>query len=165
MAARYDGNPQVAFVNVGSLGVWGEGHTWATCAAQLAGHREAAHRPLQETFQNTLLAANNDMGGPQAVGPGEVMQYAVDQGLTLCDDSILVQPSKNAYFHAAWAQPFWPRVPVILESEHYGNRKARGCWKDGSLYCRRSRTIMPATLPSTGGPTNSWQRTANWCER
>jgi len=29
MAARYDGNPEVAFVDVGSLGVWGEGHTWS----------------------------------------------------------------------------------------------------------------------------------------
>jgi hypothetical protein len=28
MAARYDGSPEVAFVDVGSLGVWGEGHTW-----------------------------------------------------------------------------------------------------------------------------------------
>lgn len=26
-AARYDGNPEVAFIDVGSFGVWGEGHT------------------------------------------------------------------------------------------------------------------------------------------
>ena len=76
------------------------------------------------------------MGGPQATGPSEVMQYALDQGLTLRDDSILVQPGTNAYFHAGWAQPFWPRVPVILESEHYGGSKARGCWQDGSLYLK-----------------------------
>ncbi len=135
MAARYDGNPQVAFVDVGSLGVWGEGHTWASTRRPILPATVKRHIDLyKKHFKNTLLAANDDMGGPQAVGPGEVMQYAVDQGLTLRDDSILVQPGKNAYFHAAWAQPFWPRVPVILESEHYGSSKARGCWKDGSLY-------------------------------
>jgi hypothetical protein len=30
LAARYDGNPDVAFVDVGSFGVWGEGHTWSS---------------------------------------------------------------------------------------------------------------------------------------
>ena len=29
-AARYDGNPHVAFIDVGSFGVWGEGHTVAS---------------------------------------------------------------------------------------------------------------------------------------
>ena len=27
MAARYDGNPDVAFIDIGSFGLWGEGHT------------------------------------------------------------------------------------------------------------------------------------------
>ncbi|HYG36269.1 MAG TPA: beta-galactosidase, partial [Clostridia bacterium] len=27
MAARYDGNPNVAFIDIGSYGMWGEGHT------------------------------------------------------------------------------------------------------------------------------------------
>jgi hypothetical protein len=27
MALRYDGNPNVAFIDVGSFGMWGEGHT------------------------------------------------------------------------------------------------------------------------------------------
>ncbi len=32
------------------------------------------------------------------------------------------------------AQRFWPTVPVILESEHYGGSVERGAWGDGSLY-------------------------------
>jgi hypothetical protein len=32
------------------------------------------------------------------------------------------------------AQRFWPRVPVILESEHYGHSKSRGVWGDGAKY-------------------------------
>jgi hypothetical protein len=137
MAARYDGNPDVAFVDVGSLGVWGEGHTWASTKRPLAPATVKRHIDLHKKhFPKTLLVANDDMGGPQTSGPNEVVDYAVAQGLTLRDDSILVQPGKNAYFHATWAQPFWPRVPVILESEHYGGSKSRGCWQDGSLYLK-----------------------------
>jgi len=27
MARRYDGNPNVEFIDIGSFGMWGEGHT------------------------------------------------------------------------------------------------------------------------------------------
>jgi len=32
LAARYDGHPDVAYVDIGSFGVWGEGHTWSSTA-------------------------------------------------------------------------------------------------------------------------------------
>jgi len=135
MAARYDGNPEVAFVDVGSLGVWGEGHTWASTKRPILPETVKRHIDLhQKHFKNTLLAANDDMGGPDATGENPVIAYAAERGLTLRDDSILVQAGKRAYFHAAWAQAFWPKVPVILESEHYGGSKDRGAWQDGSLY-------------------------------
>jgi hypothetical protein len=137
MAARYDGNPEVAFIDVGSLGVWGEGHTGASTRRRISAETVKRHIDLHKRhFKRTLLAANDDLGGSQASGANEVMQYALAQGLTLRDDSILVQAGQRAYYHAAWAQPFWPRVPVILESEHYGGSKQRGCWQDGSLYLK-----------------------------
>jgi hypothetical protein len=135
MAARYDGNPEVAFLDVGSLGVWGEGHTWASTKRPILPETVKRHIDLhQKHFKNTLLAANDDMGGPDATGENPVVAYAAERGLTLRDDSILVQAGKRACFHAAWAQAFWPKVPVILESEHYGGSKDRGAWQDGSLY-------------------------------
>jgi len=135
MAARYDGNPEVAFVDIGSLGVWGEGHTWASTKRPILPETVKRHIDLhQKHFKHTLLAANDDMGGPDATGANPVIQYAAERGLNLRDDSILVQAGKRAYFHAAWAQAFWPKVPVILESEHYGGSKDRGAWQDGSLY-------------------------------
>jgi hypothetical protein len=137
MGARYNGNAEVAFVDVGSLGVWGEGHTWASTKRWIAPTTVKRHMDLyRKHFPKTLLVANDDLGGPEATGPNEVIDYAVAQGLALRDDSILVQPGARAYFHAAWAQAFWPHVPVILESEHYGASKDRGCWKDGNLYLK-----------------------------
>ena len=137
LAARYDGNAEVAFVDVGSLGVWGEGHTWASTKRPLLPATVKRHIDLhRKYFPKTLLVANDDLGGPEAKEANEVIRYAAAQGLTLRDDSILVQPAPRAYFHAAWADPFWPKVPVILESEHYGSSKARGCWQDGGLYLK-----------------------------
>jgi len=137
MAARYDGNPEVAFVDVGSLGVWGEGHTWSSTLRPITAATVKRHIDLHKKhFRKTLLAANDDMGGSDARGRSEAIDYAAAQGLTLRDDSILVQAGRNAYFHAAWADAFWPKAPVILESEHYGGSKARGCWQDGSLYLK-----------------------------
>jgi hypothetical protein len=134
-AARYDGDPGVAFVDVGSFGVWGEAHTfWSTkrpyTAATVVRHI-ALHR---RHFRRTLLAISDDA---RDHGRGEAwVAHAVEQGLTLRDDSIMVQPGALEFHSADLAQRFWPTRPVILESEHYGHAVKRGSWGDGSGYLR-----------------------------
>ena len=60
-AARYDGNPHVAFVDVGTFGVWGEGHTvWST---RLPYSFATVRRHIdlyKKNFKHTLLIANDD---------------------------------------------------------------------------------------------------------
>ncbi len=129
-AERYDGNPNVAFVDVGSFGVWGEGHTFASTRLTYSAETVKKHIDLYaKHFTKTLLAANDDFD----FQGGETIDYARGKGMTLRDDSILVQPPPNSYYHAEMAQGFWPRLPVILENEHYGGSKERGAWGDGSL--------------------------------
>jgi hypothetical protein len=132
-AARYDGNPDVAFIDIGSFGVWGEGHTYHSTKLPYSTETICRHIDLHlKHFKKTLLAANDDF---VSHGRGEAsIEYACKRGLTLRDDSILVQPKPNAYFHADLAQMFWPKVPVVLECEHFGSSKRRGAWEDGSLY-------------------------------
>lgn len=131
-AARYDGNPHVAFIDVGSFGVWGEGHTVASTKMPYSVAALCRHIDLyKQHFTHTLLVANDDF---MIQGRGiEVLGYARDQGLSLRDDSILVEPGERAYYHAYLAYNFWPRLPVILESEHYGPSKERGAWGDGHM--------------------------------
>ena len=83
-------------------------------------------------FQRTLLVANDDFALHNR--GRATIEYAAQQGLGLRDDSILVQGGEKAYFNADFAQLFWRRVPVVLESEHYGPSRDRGNWKDGSQY-------------------------------
>jgi hypothetical protein len=131
-AARYDGNPHVAFIDVGSFGVWGEGHTVASTKIPYSVATIRRHIDLyKKHFKHTLLVANDDF---MIQGRGiEALGYARDQGLSLRDDSILVEPGAKAYYHAYLAYNFWPRLPVILEPQHYGDSKSSGAWGDGRL--------------------------------
>ena len=134
-AVRYDGNPNVAFVDVGSFGVWGEGHTVASTRLPYSVATIRRHIDLyRKHFKKTLLVANDDFA---LQGRGlEALGYARDQGLGLRDDSILVQGGERSSFHAYLATDFWPRVPVILESAHYGISRQSGAWGDGSMYLK-----------------------------
>ncbi|HUS72755.1 MAG TPA: DUF4832 domain-containing protein, partial [Sedimentisphaerales bacterium] len=132
-AARYDGSPDVAFIDIGSFGVWGEGHTYHSTKLPYSTETIRRHIDLHlKHFKKTLLAANDDFVS-HGRGPASI-EYACKRGLTLRDDSVLVQPEPRAYFHADLAQMFWPKVPVVLECEHFGSSKRRGAWQDGSLY-------------------------------
>jgi hypothetical protein len=132
-AARYDGDPNVAWVDVGSFGIWGEGHTfWSTkrpySAETVVRHIETWRRH----FHRTRLVAIDDFSD-HGRGDGWLAR-ALELGLALRDDSIMVEPPPLAYKSAPLAQRFWPLAPVILESEHYGPSKKSGNWGDGRLY-------------------------------
>ncbi len=137
MARRYDGNPNVAFIDVGSFGMWGEGHTGFS--SRLNDEQTLAvvkrHVDLHvKHFPRTLLCISDDVAG--AGKPGRrfpAMDYALAKGVTMRDDSILVQPPPNSWYHAEMAQEFWPRLPVILEHEHFGASKQRNAWNGDLL--------------------------------
>jgi hypothetical protein len=136
-AARYDGNPNVAFIDIGSYGMWGEGHTMMSSQVPEAKARTIIQQHIDlhaKHFKRTLLCISDDVAGHDKPGRHfPETDYAISKGVTLRDDSILVQPPPRSWYHAEMAQEFWPRWPVILEHEHYGGSKARGAWGDGSL--------------------------------
>ena len=137
LARRYDGNPNVAFIDIGSFGMWGEGHTGFS--SQLKEEQTLAvvkqHLDLHvKYFKHTQLCISDDVAGPTKPGRHfPAMDYAISKGVTLRDDSILVQPPPHSWYHAEMAQEFWPAMPVILEHEHYGSSKARGAWSGDLL--------------------------------
>lgn len=137
MAARYNGSPNVAFVDVGSYGMWGEGHTFMSSQVPtnealgiIKQHIDlyAAH------FKKTQLCISDDVAGHDKPGRHfPETDYAISRGVSLRDDSIMVQPPPRSWYHSEMAQEFWPHWPVILEHEHYGGSQARKAWGDGSL--------------------------------
>lgn len=137
MAKRYDGNPNVAFIDIGSFGMWGEGHTGFGARLNEEQTFEVCKRHIDlhlKYFKNTLLCISDDMAGSSKPGRRfPITEYARQRGVTLRDDSILVEPPPRSWYHAELAQDFWEELPVILEHEHYGPSKQRGAWGDGSL--------------------------------
>ena len=84
-------------------------------------------------FKKTILAINDDF---VLHNDPAIIDYAFGKGITLRDDSILVQAPPNQYYHAGFAQKIFSKLPVILECEHYGSSKERGAWGDGSYYLK-----------------------------
>lgn len=132
IAARYDGKPWIDFIDVGSFGVWGEGHTLYSSRPY---DFETVRRIIdlyRKNFPHTLLVCNDDF---TLQGRGEALiDYCQDHGLTLRDDSILVGRDENAYLSAALAQKFWRTRPVILESQYYDIPRDNGYWDKGRKY-------------------------------
>lgn len=156
MAARYDGNPNVAFIDIGSYGLWGEGHTLMSSQVPETKARAIIKEHIDlytEHFKRTLLCANDDMAGHDKPGAHfPETDYAIPKGVTLRDDSILVQPPPHSWYHAEMAQAFWPHWPVIVEHEHYGDSKAKGAWGDGSLLLQAVEDYHASYLSIHGWP-------------
>lgn len=137
MAKRYDGNPNVAFIDIGSFGMWGEGHTGFGSQLNQAQTFEVVKKHIDlhvKHFPRTLLCISDDVAGSGRPGRHfPETDYALSKGVTLRDDSILVGVPPHSWFHAEMAQEFWPRWPVILEHEHYGGSKSRGAWSGDLL--------------------------------
>lgn len=138
MAERYDNNPNVAFVDVGHFGMWGEGHTVNT--TPFHGHSwgiETQKKYIDlycKYFKNTLLCISDDYAGDSALGARfPITDYAFSKGVSIRDDSILVQPKPKQWFHSEMAQLFWPTLPVILEHEHYESAVKVKSWDEDLL--------------------------------
>lgn len=131
MANRYDGNTNVDFVDIGSFGVWGEGHSAGTSVFCTLEEGEKKHIDLYcKYFKNTLLVINDDYVGTTDLKATRfpLTDYAFSKGITLRDDSIMVQPPPDSWYSSGIAQLFWPKLPVILETEHYGPSKRRNAF-------------------------------------
>lgn len=122
-AERYDGKPYVAFVDIGTIGVYGEG--WAknvkvsTKKKHLDLHRK--HLP------NTLLVLNDDMGK-------EVCEYGRKLGMSIRDDSVFWHWNLNS--SKVLFDNFWPTRPTVLETAQYERLKKvdrKGGWEQKKM--------------------------------
>lgn len=136
-AERYDGKPWLRYVDIGSLGDWGEGHTWAGSRKKYTFDQRKLHVDLYlKHFKKSLLMMSDDFvfetGGPEE--RRRMHQYVVDHGISYRDDSILV----DGYFQGQSATATvrspeffadtFERLPTVLELEHYSAVKKAGNW-------------------------------------
>ncbi len=154
LAARYDGRPEVAFVDIGSYGLWGEGHTFGS--SQVPEEKRAVDIPRHidmwcKHFRRTQLVISDDLDGhDNTSGRYPLLDYARSKGVAWRDDSILVQPPPRSWFHADQAKRYWRTLPVVLEHEHYDGSVERGAWSQELLV--KSVEDMHASYMSIHGP-------------
>ncbi len=136
-AARYDGNPNVAFIDIGSFGLWGEGHTHASSQVPPDEAQEIIRKHIDlhvKAFPRTQLIISDDIAGHDKPGTHfPETDYALANNVALRDDSILIWPPPQHWHHAEMAQAFWPKLPVTLEHDHMGESQIRQAWDGDRL--------------------------------
>ena len=131
-AMRYDGNPDVAFVDVGTFGLYGEGHVNQTSGLSEEERFRLVrlHMGLwRQALPHTRLVMSDDVFSKRNAPEGErpLMQYALESGIGFRDDSLYIKPSAM-WKHDAWAREFAASQPVVLEPCHYGSTQRETWW-------------------------------------
>lgn len=132
LAAKYDDPSRVEFVDVGSFGVYGEGHTWSSTKKGYSEDVVRKHIDLyKKHFKKVPIIANHNLADHFQSGKRNwnIIQYAADNGLGLRDDSILIDKGRRAFYDEKMADLFCGKgVPIILETGEYSTRVAKGYW-------------------------------------
>ncbi len=149
-AARFDGRPEVRYVDIGSIGDWGEGHTWAGSRTEPGLVVRKQHVDLHlRHFKRTPLVISDDFVYALR-DPGErrtLHEHILAHRISYRDDSILVDgylPGHSGTFTVRSAELFAEahlQTPTVLELEHYGTVKQLGNWdaRPGSSLARHGR--------------------------
>lgn len=178
-AARYDRQPWVRYVDVGSIGDWGEGHTWAGSRKECGFAARKRHVDLHlQHFKHALLVVSDDF--VHALGDAAERQalhrHILSHGVGYRDDSIMV----NGYFSSTsdrftvrspeFFAEAYRQTPTVFELEHYGAVKRLGNWearadslaakfgqgKTGPDFVRGALALLHATYIGYHGDAREW---------
>jgi hypothetical protein len=146
LAARYDGNPDIAFIDIRSYGNWGEGHMYPFGKPDISAEKFKEHIQIhRDAFNKTLLQLPT--GKNPAFVP--VQDWAVSIGVGLRRDGICGNSDGSEVSICAG------KMPAVFE--FYGNyemMKNLGWW-DGKKD-KEGRGFPLAGCMETGKPT--------WCD-
>lgn len=135
-ASRYDGQPWVSYVDIGSIGDWGEGHTGRTKTPASMDDVKANIDFWVKNYKKTQLVVSDDLlySGRTKNETKELFQYVVSKGISLRDDSPMVIGLFKNHLKT-WTvrspelyDPLYIQMPIILELGHYHQLKSNGVW-------------------------------------
>ena len=142
-AAKYDGQPWVSYIDIGSIGEWGEGHTsFSTKIPPTVTEVKANINIYLKHFKKSQLVSTDDLlyYGKNEDEVKELYNFAVNNGLTLRDDSPMVDWYLDNYLstwsvsHPHFFDSLYLQKPIIFELQHFGEVISGGNWigKNGS---------------------------------
>ena len=121
---KFNGHPLIDFVDVGTFGPWGEGHSPVQYPPGVLTEHIRMHL---RAFPDTYVLINDDMikhcAGADEEASGEMLRYCAAHHMGLRDDSLYVKGYCEHYGYDMLAIPtafdhMWPVGPVDLESGH-----------------------------------------------
>jgi len=176
---RYDGKPWLRYVDVGSIGDWGEGHTSSGSQIAYGYQQRKVHVDLYyKYFRKTQIVISDDF--VYCIGDlqdrQKMHQYILNQGISYRDDSPLVDwyvktyPQTYSVRTPEFFKDAYLKTPTVFELQHYHIVKRDGNWpvKDGSSlskyakgktgtdFFRGALNLLHATYIGYHGDANEW---------
>jgi hypothetical protein len=177
LAARYDGKPWLAFVDIKSIGTWGEGHEvdggFQPTTAVIKKHIDM----YLEYYPKTKLIVSDDIAYyDRTREQGDtISRYIESKGISWHDDTPLVAPFViwNASTFSVvrpwlYAETYRNR-PVILEAQYYDIVRSDGNWiipegtkgpngVSGADFLRGAIRVMHASYIGYQADAGQWRR-------
>jgi hypothetical protein len=136
-AERYDGKPWVRYVDVGSIGEWGEGNAHRSTNIPPSLEEVKANIDVHlKHYTRSQLVVTDDLlywRKPDST-VSQLLDYAVSKGITIRDDSPLVGWYVENYLdtwtvsHPHFYERVYRERPTVFELQHYGSVKRDGNW-------------------------------------
>ena len=128
-AEKFDGNPDIEYIDIGTFGTWGEGHTFCGSGKKFPYSTLKAHVDLHlRHFKNTQLIINDDIithVSTTSVEDSErLTEYCAGKLIGIRDDGICVDYYCKTYGYDTLRSPklfsrFTDNAPCDIELEHY----------------------------------------------
>jgi len=178
-AARYDGVPWLRYIDIGSIGDWGEGHTWAGSKIDYSMEQKKIHIDLyRKYFKITQLIVSDDFvyNIKNPTDRDALHHYVMERGISYRDDSPLVNGYFNEYSDTytvrtpEFFNDVYRQKPTVFELEHYRKVKSEGNWtaeegsaisqyapgKTGADFFRGALELLHATYIGYHGDAHDW---------
>ena len=136
-AERYDGKPWLRYIDVGSIGDRGEGHTWSGSRKEYGYTVRKKHVDLYHRhFKKSQVVVTDDFvyAIADAKDRQQLHQDILHAGISYRDDSILVDyyigafPKTYTVRSPAFFEDVYRHRPTVLELEHYSGVTRLGNW-------------------------------------
>jgi len=163
---RYDGQPWVEYIDIGSFGDWGEFHTAASGDRDWPLEAILAHLDIHVRWykRSKLMISDDIIGSRKAVdGSRDVLlAYLLDKEITLRDDGVSVLWFVERFGRSTLRSPelfehFWRRMPINLELQHYHVTVEEGTWQKGEPFVAAAEESHATYLGFHGYP-REWLR-------
>jgi hypothetical protein len=177
-AARYDGKPWVRYIDIGSIGDWGEGHTASTTRIPPSVSEVKANvNVFLRNYKKSQLVAPDELlwYGKSDADIKSLLNYITSNGISLRDDSPLVDWYIQQFLptwtiiHPEFYDPLYLQKPIVFELQHYRIVKNDGNWLgkngmdkiarygySGAEIMRKAIELMHATYIGYHGYAEDW---------